>query len=176
METENKTKAPGQPAKLAETATNATVAAAYGKKPGKITGGVLLASLILVLMIIFLFVLKLATSSNGGGIKLSDIVETCQGSTGYCMMKGNAGFFRIFAYIVPILWLLAAITAYIKKNIAIVLTIFGTMGYILLDIFATAAFNKVYGDWIEVSLSFAFWLTIALSIIAIICLAKKPKN
>lgn len=131
-----------------------------------------MASLILVLMIIFLFALPM----SGKFIKLSTIIETCPISVGFCMNEAGAGFFRVFAYIVPILWILALIFAFIKRNISIVLTVIGTIGYILLGIFATTSANKLFkGDWSS-SLNFVFFLSIALAIIAIVCLAKKPKN
>lgn len=167
METNKTNTTANQPTTPANVTPSAT-----DKKPGKITGGALLASLILVLMIIFLFTLTM----SGKWIKLSGIIETCPISVGFCMNKAGAGFFRIFAYVVPVLWILALIFAFIKRNISIVLTVIGTIGYILLGIFATTSVNKLFPGNLSCSLNFVFFLTIALAIIAIVCLAKKPKN
>lgn len=167
METKKTNTAANQPTTPANESPSAT-----DKKPGKITGVALLASLILLLMIIFLFTLTM----SGKWIKLSGIMETCPISVGFCMNKAGAGFFRIFAYVVPVLWILALIFAFIKRNISIVLTVIGTIGYILLGIFATTSVNKLFPGNLSCSLNFAFFLTIALAIIAIVCLAKKPKN
>lgn len=161
-----------------ETEKTAAAGTLTAKSSKRITKWIVISSILLTLILIFFFALPFATgkASFGAslGIKVSDIIETCQGSTGWAMGRTGNGFFRIFAYILPVLWILSIVFAYVKKYIALILTIISTVFYVLLSVFSMSSANEAF-RWGHLSLSIGFWLIITLSVATIALLSSRRK-
>lgn len=144
-----------------------------GNKPKKNNTDAIVVCALIALIILFFFVLPIATltdSYSTWSIKSPEALKDCnvRGSVGWCMGEAGFGIFKLFVLVGPLLWLLTAVFAFIKKNVAKVLSIVTTVLFVLFAIFLKAGVSKLYG--MPLSFGIGTWIIIVLSVVCIVCL------
>lgn len=144
-------------------------------KPKGVSKYAVMACAIIVLILIMYFVLPIAGGKEWA-IKATSALKTNPIAPGFCMKEAGYGFFRNMAIIVPILWVISAICAFVKRNVAAIIFSVNTVFFILFTIFLTKSINKVYEGMVTTKPVAGFIVILVLSAICLIPLFAREKK
>lgn len=144
-------------------------------KPKGVSKYAVIACAIIVLILILYFVLPIA-GSRDWAIKATSALKTNPIAPGFCMKEAGYAFFRNMAIIVPILWVISAICAFVKRNVAGIIFSVNTVFFILFTIFLAKSINKVYEGMVTAKPVAGFIVILVLSVLCLIPLFLREKK